>query len=122
MTKKAKTESLGERVAFRLSRPDYLLFLDKVKQSGKSKSDFFRQCVIDSQVTPKRNDQAARAERIRLLYLLNKAGNNINQLARAANTAYSTGKVDADLYQAILNHLEHISSEMKAAVHDANQD
>jgi hypothetical protein len=121
MIKKTKAGGLGERVAFRLSRPDYLTFLEKVQQSGKSKSDFFRQCVIDSNVTPKADDAETRAGRIRLLYLLNKAGNNINQLARAANSAHLSGKVDADLYRAILGHLEEISGEIKAAVRDANK-
>lgn len=122
MTKKStRADALDERVAFRLSRSDYLVFVEKVQESGKSKSEFFRQCVLDSHVTPKANDAEVKAERLRILYLFNKAGNNINQLARAANTAYLSGEVNADLYKNILANLEDIASEMRNAISHVNQ-
>jgi hypothetical protein len=130
-------------VSFRLPEEVHARYMAKVLASGMKPSAFFRECILADKtevivdgvpLTPeemrhiagiriqakKPKNKASSVDKMRLLYLFNKTGNNINQLAKAANTAHVAGTVDADLYQAILENLEHISCYMKAALQNVD--
>ncbi|RZI55639.1 MAG: plasmid mobilization relaxosome protein MobC, partial [Pseudomonas sp.] len=59
-------------------------------------------------------------ERGRLVYLMNKASNNINQLAHRANADNLTGVISEETYACVLRELEVVSRAMKRAAFDAD--
>ena len=61
----------------------------------------------------------ASPERGRLLYLFNKASNNINQLAHRANADHLAGVISEATYTRILADLHGLAHYMKAAIKDA---
>ncbi|WP_455289879.1 plasmid mobilization protein [Cupriavidus necator] len=108
-----RSRGLTHRAAFRLSEADYQAYCEKVAQSGLSPSEFFRQCVLTNRTTIVARRPASTDRRM-MLYAVNKAGNNLNQLAHAANTANLTGKASEGTYLAILDHLQWIEQFMTA--------
>jgi hypothetical protein len=139
----SKTKPLGKIVSFRLPDEDYAKYMEKVLASGMKPSRFLRECVLADKTEvivdgkPLTADEIRRiaeirtqskkpkkdlssAEKLHLLFLFNKAGNNINQLAKAANVAHVAGTVSEDLYREILKNLEHISGYMKASLKDVD--
>jgi hypothetical protein len=94
------TEALGE------------LWDYKIAQSGLRKSEFFRLAVEQNQTTvvPSKHPYAPRPKRSideqKILFLLSKQSNNINQIAHSINSARTAGIVSAQLYQDVLDKLD----------------
>jgi hypothetical protein len=107
-------QKLTERVAFRLSKTDYESYKAKVMESGLTPSDFFRKAVITNktQIISK----AVSQDKKHLLFLVNKASNNLNQLAHRANSAHQAEFIDPRLYEGLLVMLSNISHELKEAL------
>lgn len=103
-------------ISLRISAEDFSLFANKIETSKMSRSAFFRNIVLSKtnniNITVKNTDK--------LLYYFNKAGNNINQLAKNANIAYRNGKVSDKKYTMYLNVLINIESLLKKALDDAD--
>lgn len=110
-------EGLGKPVSFRLPESDRLAWETKVKESGLSPSDFFRDYVLANRTQVVARPQPSR-DYDRLLYLFNKAGNNVNQLAHRANAAHVAGTVSEDTYVGILAALDGLTRYMAAALED----
>jgi hypothetical protein len=110
-------DGLAKSVSFRLPPAELATWLAKVEASGLSASDFFRELVLTN-----RTQVIARArpsaDTTRLLFLVNKAGNNLNQLAHRANAAHQAGKVDEATYAGILSELSLIRRALLLAVED----
>ena len=106
---------LSKPVSFRLSEPDFLAYQEKVRASGLSASDFFRDAVLTNRTQIVARPKASGDKR-RALYLLNKAGNNINQLAHRANAAHQAGTLSEKTLEGILDNLELIARYLKATV------
>ncbi|MGZ4953944.1 MAG: ribbon-helix-helix domain-containing protein [Methylobacter sp.] len=108
-----KKPPLSERLNFRIDKESFDAFEDKVNASGVSKSEFFRDMVLNNKTQvierKKTTDNTKQA-----LYLLNKSSNNINQLARAANIANQTGKISDNIYSSFLAELENQSQLLRA--------
>lgn len=121
MTSKTKddAEKLTKPVSFRLTAADHAAYLAKVEASGMKPSAFFRQCVLENKTQIVAKPKAS-PERGRLVYLFNKASNNINQLAHRANAAHQAGKVSEETYSSILAELQMLGYYMKAAIKDAD--
>lgn len=121
MTSKSKddAEKLTRPVSFRLTAADHAAYLAKVEASGLKPSEFFRDAVLTN-----RTQIIARAksspERGRMLYLFNKASNNINQLAHRANADHLAGVICEATYIRILSELHGLAHYMKAALKDAD--
>lgn len=140
------TTNLGKIVSFRLSSEDHAAYMAKVTASGMSPSQYFRQCILNDSTeiiidgvpitedevkriydirsqanqAKKKKKEATSEAKSRLLYLVNKSSNNINQLARAANTAHLNGTASELLYENILHTLTHISNHMKAVIQNVD--
>ena len=54
------------------------------------------------------------ADRKRVLFILNKAGNNLNQIAHVANSAQLAGKLSESTFVELLDELELIQQLLKA--------
>jgi uncharacterized protein (DUF1778 family) len=108
-----KKPPLSERLNFRIDKESFDAFEDKVNASGVSKSEFFRDMVLNNKTQvierKKTTDNTKQA-----LYLLNKSSNNINQLARAANIANQTGKISDNIYSSFLAELDNQSQLLRA--------
>ncbi|EMO4164937.1 MAG: plasmid mobilization relaxosome protein MobC [Gallionellaceae bacterium] len=106
-------------VSFRLALPDHAAYLAKAKAAGVKPSDFFRDAVLNNKTqivarTPPSSDKR------RLIYLFNKASNNLNQLAHTANAAELVGTVTPATYAGILAELQTLADVMKKAIRDAD--
>ena len=106
-------------VSFRLALPDHAAYLAKAKAAGVKPSDFFRDAVLNNKTqivarTPPSSDKR------RLIYLFNKASNNLNQLAHTANAAELAGTVTPATYAGILADLQTLADVMKKAIRNAD--
>jgi uncharacterized protein (DUF1778 family) len=112
---KPRETGLSRRLNFRIDEAAYTLFVEKAAAAGMTQSEFFRKvvCLNKTQVIAR---APMTEHRRHALYLLNKASNNINQLAKAANIAHQAGKVSEETYTAILTNLDHLTRLMKASL------
>lgn len=115
MAKKAAKVPMGKPLAFRLPEPDRQDWLEKVAASGRTSSEFFREYVLANRTQVIARVPAS-ADRRRLLFVVNKASNNLNQLAHRANADHVAGRLDGHTYEALLDELEAIRHAMQAAL------
>jgi len=113
--KKDEAEKLTERVAFRLTKTDHDDYLSKVTGSGLSPSEFFRDAVLSNKTEiiakPKADE-----DKKRLIFLINKASNNVNQLAHRANADHAAGLTSQETYVDILQELQAFNRYLKATL------
>ena len=95
-------------------------FAEQLAASGLETSELVRDYVLRNKIEvvarPSKPSTQSHLERLRLIGLVHKAGNNINQLAYRANADYKAGTLSASTYGAILNELEAISLYMNASL------
>lgn len=108
---KSDEEKLNHTVAFRLTDGDFLRYQRKFSASGFNQSEFFREHVLcnTTQVVAR---PVASVDTKRAVFLLQKASNNVNQLAHRANSEYLTGLVSEHTYLAILGQLQQLNNFM----------
>ncbi|MGZ4992640.1 MAG: plasmid mobilization protein [Methylobacter sp.] len=114
--------AVGEKsktISFRLSESDAEALLNKVEASGLSMSEFVREYVLKNRTSVIARTPASR-DKLSLIRLFNKTGNNINQLAKSINIAFKSGKVSEVNYLALLSELQHISRYMKGCIKDVD--
>ena len=109
---KAERENLTHLVSFRLTESDHRAYQEKVEASGLKPSSFFRDCVLTNKTQIIARPKSS-LEKARLLYLFNKASNNINQLAHRANSEHKGGGLSESTYLAVLDELGELSRDMK---------
>ncbi|TAM00374.1 MAG: plasmid mobilization relaxosome protein MobC [Paraburkholderia sp.] len=115
-TKVSADQQLSKRVGFRLSEAEYAAYVSKVGASGLTPSEFFRQCVLTNRTQIVQRPRAT-PERQRIVYVINKTGNNINQLAHVANSARVSGRLSESTFVALVDELEMITQLLKAHLH-----
>lgn len=108
---KSDEEKLNHTVAFRLTERDFFAYQRKFSASGFNQSEFFREHVL-SNTTQVLARPVVSVDTKRAVFLLQKASNNVNQLAHRANSEYLTGLVSESTYVAILDQLEQLNSFM----------
>ena len=85
---------------------------EKIAKSGLgNKSAFFRDAVQQNK-TEVIAKPAAMADQKRAIFLLQKASNNLNQLAHRANKQHKAGKLSEETFTLILNQLQQLNSFM----------
>lgn len=112
---------LTRPVSFRLTDEDFDAYQRKFAASGLTQSEFFREAVLGNRTHVIERKKSS-ADYRRLLFLFNKASNNLNQLAHRANTDHLARTLSEGTYSAILGELELISRYLKATVNHADQD
>ncbi len=110
---------LEDRISFRLTRAESLLYKAKVQASGLNQAEFFRECVLGNKTEVIARPPKATADVQRMLFLFNKSSNNLNQLAHRVNADNMAGGVSEETYEAVLHQLEMIALYMKAMIHHA---
>lgn len=117
--KKQDSEKLTHTIAWRVTEAVKDRLDGDYRKSGKTQSDFLRdllehqKATIVAQVAPSKDLR-------QLVFLFNKASNNINQIAHRANAAELEGTADGNTYRGILAALDVIVSEMKRGIDRAN--
>ena len=109
----AKDSKFDKPIAFRLARADREAFLEKVRQSGLTQAAFFRECVLTNKTRVVAR-QAPNVDRKRVTFVVNKAGNNLNQIAHVLNAARLDNSATESTYLAALDTLESIELLLKA--------
>jgi len=104
---------LGAPIHVRLRVEDREAFIEKAVSAGMSQSDFFRQCVMTNR-TEIIARTATSGDRRRALFLLNKASNNLNQLAHAVNSERLVGRTSESTYRSLLDALLSLELLLKA--------
>jgi len=143
----AAKEKLGPVIAFRLPETKHGEYQAAALAAGVSLSAVVRQCLAESSpqiivgegerrrpislsemermaaaaaVVKKIKPPKPSEEKRRLIYLFNKASNNLNQLAHTANAAELAGTVTPATYAGILAELQTLADVMKKAIRDAD--
>lgn len=109
-------KALGKPVSTRLTEEQWLVFADKVQRSGLSPSEFLRECILTNRTQILERPRVS-VERKRIMYVINKTGNNLNQLAHLANTARVSGHLSESTFVALIDELEMVTQLLKAHLH-----
>ena len=113
--KKAQS-ALGKPVSTRLTEEQWQIYNDKVERSGMSSSEFLRDCILTNRTQIVERPRVT-VERQRIMYVINKTGNNLNPLAHVANTARVSGHLSESTFAALVDELEMITQLLKAHLH-----
>lgn len=105
--------ALGAPISTRLTDAERDVFLSKVLASGLSQSEFLRECVLTNRTQIVARPPAS-VDRKRIVFVVNKTGNNLNQLAHVANHARLAGNLREDLFVALMDELQLITQLLKA--------
>jgi hypothetical protein len=108
-------ENKSITVTFRLSGSEYEPYKKLLEATEIKRSALFRQIFIAKGDVLKL-DTAVPKDQTRLLFIANKASNNINQLARHVNVAHKSGMVNEKLYVDTLNKLISLERYFKGAL------
>jgi hypothetical protein len=109
----AADAQLAKRVGFRLTDAEHRAYLAKVEASGMSASEFFRDCVLTNRTRIVARQQVS-TDKKRVLLVVNKSGNNLNQIAHVLNAARLDKSASESTYLAALDTLESIELLLKA--------
>jgi hypothetical protein len=113
MSRKPDREALPHRINVRLSDAEFDVYKLKMTAAGLNTSQFFRECLLTNR-TQIIARKPASADRKRALYVMNKASNNLNQLAHAVNTERMLERVSEETFLCALDSLQSIELLLKA--------
>lgn len=108
---KTECEKLKKTISFRVNRKDFDNFEGKRLAAGASKSAFYRDHVARN-TTQVIAAPAPTTDAKRAVFLLQKASNNLNQLAHRANAANRVGQLTDATFQALLDQLQQLNQFM----------
>ena len=82
-------ESLNKTIAFRVTEDEALRFQDRCNESGWSRADLFRATLLgtETKINYKPVNPRSLPDYRGAAFQIRKAGNNLNQIARIANSA-----------------------------------
>lgn len=100
----AEKKNKNRTFTFRLTDEEAGTFEAKLAMSRMSKSEFFREVFINSNVNLTVNAAPSKNQE-KLIFLYNKSSNNLNQLTYKVNSAYRSGIISPTLYQKWINEL-----------------
>lgn len=106
-------DALGSPISTRLTDAERKVFAEKVAASGLSQSEFLRECVLTNRTQIVARPPAS-VDRKRVVFVVNKTGNNLNQMAHVANHARLAGTLREDLFDALMDELQLITQLLKA--------
>ena len=99
-------------VTFRLAQEEFAPFEELLSRSSMSKSEFFRSLFLSNEKQVNLKERRP-VDYQRLLYIANKAGNNLNQIAKQLNVAHKTGEINELDYHHAINQLVSINECFK---------
>lgn len=105
--------------SFRLTEDEANIFEEKIAASQLTKSQFFREVFIKSNVNLTLKSAPSKDYQ-RLLFLVNKSSNNLNQIAHKINAYHMQGRISDSLYKKFLNNLINIRDLLLSGISDAD--
>lgn len=106
-------------LTLRVTEDDFAEIDKKLEATGMTVSEFLRDVFLNSKVTFNVKETKPR-DYHRLLFICNKASNNINQLAHNANAAHRRGILSESVYIKFLNSLVNIEALLLHGIGDAD--
>lgn len=114
-------EPLSKPYSFRLPDSEARELDAKIAASGlRSTSEFIRDYILKNRVVVAA--KPGELEKRRLEYVLNRAANSLDQLARVLAGANGAQRLSDALFQQALRGLEDIARYLKAALDHVDQD
>ena len=102
----AVNRNRDHKISIWLSESELELFGRKCKELGISKSQYIRNCILYGSTVKKTLLSDERADRI--IYEMNRIGNNINQIARFVNKEHTVGSDDYERIQNLVDALNEL--------------
>lgn len=107
--KKEESEKLTEIMHFRVSKKVRDVFAQKHMESNLTISEFLRVLLEDKSdnvtIVARKKPKKPPIDVLRVLFLVNKTSNNINQIAHKINSHNKAGLVSDKLYEEVLRSL-----------------
>lgn len=104
--------------SFRLENDAQTAVLEKkIARSGLCTSEFLRKLCVDEEV----EIVAASPHKARAVFLLQKASNNLNQLAHRANSAHRAGKLEQQILSLVAAELQKLNKFLLSQVQEASK-
>lgn len=110
--KKAKATNL---VSFRLTDEEYQPIKNAIENSTLTKTEICRAVFLNQQFTFNLK-QSKPVDYNKLIFIFNKASNNINQIAKVVNTENQKGTLTDEKFNAILNKLITLESYLNGFI------
>lgn len=108
---KSEIEKLNSTISFRTTDAEYLEFKRQCDAAGFTQSELFRDYTAKNKLQVIAR-QKATPDAKRAVFLLQKASNNINQLAHLANAEHRANKLSEDTFAAIIGQLQQLNQFM----------
>ena len=110
----------GVVVSFRLTEEEFAPFQSLLEKSDKTKSEFFRDIFLSKEKNINITfNELKPVDYYNILRVVNKSGNNLNQIARSFNSANKSGTISERIYLKGLNLLISINAHLKRALNDS---
>jgi hypothetical protein len=121
MAGKAKNAEgkLDAVIACRLTAAENDKYKGQVTLSGLSSGEYLRKLIVERPVQIVARPRPS-IDKARLIYLYNKASNNLNQIARRLNLANQAKQVDADIFERTLGQLISLDAFLRGRIADVD--
>ena len=86
----------NNRFGVRLFDEEVAILENKAKEQGLSKTEYIREIILYSEIKENNRKVLSDKKFTKLLYEINRIGNNINQIAYNSNLVKSTGKEEIE--------------------------
>ncbi|END8018786.1 plasmid mobilization relaxosome protein MobC [Shigella boydii] len=106
-------------IAVRFTDEEFEPFKKFIDESGVSKSDFFRAIILSKEIVLPQVKKLSKEEEKdykKLLFFVNKASNNINQIAKRLNMESKGGAIKETTYIKAMNALISIRDSLLSAI------
>ena len=110
------TEELTEVFSCRLAKSIGARLRAKITEANMTRSEFMREIVDNDDTKIIVAKQRVSADKRQMLYLINKTGNNINQIAHRANSDHRRGVISEATYRQLLAQLSAVEQYMDEAL------
>lgn len=121
MARKVKTEEgrLAAIVSCRLTAAESTKYRAQVEAAGLSSGEYLRKLIVERPVQIIARPKPS-ADKARLIYLYNKASNNLNQIAHRLNAANASGQVTGGLFERSLAQLLSLDAYLRGRINDVD--
>lgn len=110
------TEELTEGFSCRLAKSIGARLRAKITEANMTRSEFMREIVDNDDNKIIVAQQPVSADKRQMLYLINKTGNNINQIAHRVNSDHRRGVISQATYRQLLAQLSAVEQYMNEAL------
>lgn len=110
-------EIATEHIQIKLTKAEFEPYKKLMAAANIKKGTLFRKVVLGQDINIVQSKSKAQSkESERIIFLANKASNNINQIAKSLNQAYRGGVVNEQVYLKTLNNLVSIEKLFNGAI------